>query len=257
MFFSACGPATASVDLPTATNTPRTPTLTATYTLRFTRTSTSIIPVSGGQSFPHLTVSQLTNCRSGPGADYLFIYSLLPGQVATVLGKFPAQNYWIINTPSGGVCWIWGQFASVTGDTSGVNVFSIPPVPSKTFTRTRTNQPTSTYTSTYTSTFTFTPTNTFTFTPTYTPTRTPTSTFTITQTPTITNTLIPTFTFTFTPSLTSSPTLTPSQTNTPVVIPTFTPSATLTNTPIDTPLPTNTLTDTPQPTDTPTDTPIP
>lgn len=82
-----------------------------------------------------VTVSNATNCRSGPAQAYANIYSLLAGQSAEVVGKNTSTNYWIIKIPNGnGTCWLWGQYATVTGDTSALQTVAIPPTPTPTIT---------------------------------------------------------------------------------------------------------------------------
>lgn len=75
-----------------------------------------------------VTVSQNTNCRLGPSQDFDEIGSLGPGQIAEVIGKDTFNNYWIIKLPdsSGKTCWLWGQFATVSGDTSTVAQMATP-----------------------------------------------------------------------------------------------------------------------------------
>ncbi|HNM38374.1 MAG TPA: hypothetical protein PKI33_14995, partial [Anaerolineales bacterium] len=82
-----------------------------------------------------VTVSIATNCRTGPGQAYPSIYGLPVGVVGKVLGNNPSvSNYWVIEIPNsgGGTCWLWGQYATVTGDTSGLKVFAVPATPTPT-----------------------------------------------------------------------------------------------------------------------------
>ena len=76
-------------------------------------------PVTGGVT---VTVSQITNCREGPSQEFNDIGALAPGQTAEVVGKDTKNNYWVIKLPgdTGKTCWLWGQYATVTGDTSQV-----------------------------------------------------------------------------------------------------------------------------------------
>lgn len=98
-----------------------------------------------------VTVSVNTNCRTGPGTVYDRIGGLLVGQVAEVVGKNSATGYWIIRTPGGsGTCWLWGQYATVSGNTANLPEYSIPPTPTPTNTSTPTNTPTITLTPTIT-----------------------------------------------------------------------------------------------------------
>lgn len=72
-------------------------------------------PVS---SQPTANVSTATNCRTGPDIQYEFVWLMEPGVNVKVVGKYSPSNYWIIEMPSGGTCWLWGQYASVQGDVS-------------------------------------------------------------------------------------------------------------------------------------------
>ena len=101
-----------------------------------TETSTSIpsptatITLTPTSSVPMVTVSENTNCRTGPGVVYDLIGALAVGEQAVVVGKYTAGNYWIINNPNGsGTCWLWGQYATVTGDTLGLPEYAPPPTP--------------------------------------------------------------------------------------------------------------------------------
>jgi hypothetical protein len=81
---------------------------------------------------PQLSVSVATNCRTGPGSNYGYVITISPGAVVTVVGQDPADNYWVIDVPGypGSVCWLWGQYAVVTGSTVGLYypATPIPPV---------------------------------------------------------------------------------------------------------------------------------
>jgi len=85
-------------------------------------------------SIPLVKVSVDTNCRLGPGVAYKAISALTIEQEAQIVGKNSfVPNYWVINNPSGsGTCWLWGQYATVTGDTSGLQEYAVPPTPTPT-----------------------------------------------------------------------------------------------------------------------------
>lgn len=77
-----------------------------------------------------LTVSANTNCRSGPGKEYDYLGALLIGKSAEVVGKNTTSGYWIIKNPErAGNCWLWGNYATVSGDTSTLQEFPIPATP--------------------------------------------------------------------------------------------------------------------------------
>jgi len=124
-------------------STPAAPIPTASETLD-TLPAVTIRPVN-----PLISVSVATNCRSGPGRAYDYIGALLVGKTAEVMARDPAGNYWLIRNPEdgGSLCWIWGQYATLSGDISVLPVFTPPPTPSPTFT------PLPTFTSTPAPTF--------------------------------------------------------------------------------------------------------
>lgn len=106
-------------------------------------TDTPTITPTSTPTVPMVTVSVNTNCRTGPGVVYDLIGGLLVGEEAVVVGKYSAGNYWIINNPdSSGTCWLWGQYATVTGNIDGLPEYTPPPTPTPTSTPTPTATPT-------------------------------------------------------------------------------------------------------------------
>lgn len=95
-------------------------------------------------SVPQVSVTTNTNCRTGPGVIYDLIDSLLIGQTAEVVGKNSGvPNYWVIKRVNGsGTCWLWGQYATVSGNTANLPEYPVPPTP--------TPSPTPTFTATST-----------------------------------------------------------------------------------------------------------
>lgn len=116
------------LESPVPTFTHELPTFTPTETLTPTSvfTSTPLIP--------QISVSMPTNCRVGPGKVYDRVGALLLGEVAEVAGRDPVGNYWYIHNPdqSNGFCWLWGEYATVTGNTSVLPVYTPPPTPTPT-----------------------------------------------------------------------------------------------------------------------------
>ena len=140
---NAVEPAPAGIDAPPPTEDPNNAAV---------NTATPTISSANGVS---VVVSVATNCRTGPGQAYPSVYGLPVNVTGKVVGNNPSvSNYWVIEIPNsnGGTCWLWGQYATVTGDTSGLKVFAVPATP----TLTKTITPTTTKTSTPTAT----PTNT-------------------------------------------------------------------------------------------------
>ena len=103
------------------TNTPQftfTPSLTPTLTFTLT------------PGIPMVSVSVNTNCRSGPGDPYAILGILSVGQTAEVVGRSPLNDNWIIKLPpQDNTCWLWEQYATVTGNTAGLPVINPPPSP--------------------------------------------------------------------------------------------------------------------------------
>ncbi len=81
-----------------------------------------------------VTVSVDTNCRLGPGTAYAIVGALAVGQSAEVVGRSASSDNWIIRLPSNlaVTCWLWGQYATVSGDTSTLPVITPPPTPTMT-----------------------------------------------------------------------------------------------------------------------------
>lgn len=93
------------------------------------------------QSGVTVVVSVATNCRKGPGQAYESVYGLPVGVTGKVVGKNTSvPNYWVIEIPNtnGGTCWLWGQYATVTGDTNTLKVVAVPATPTPTATLTPT-----------------------------------------------------------------------------------------------------------------------
>lgn len=118
-----------------------TPVLTPTITLTFP------------PSVPTVSVSVDTNCRAGPGIVYDRLAGLFVGEKAEVIGKYTSVTpaYWIVRIGSV-TCWLWGQYATVEGNTANLPEMVPPPSPTPTFTPTPTITPTATITNTPTAT---------------------------------------------------------------------------------------------------------
>lgn len=80
-----------------------------------------------------VSVSQITNCRTGPGTKYPLVLALRPGQVAAVTARSAVEDYWYIANPddSDEFCWLWGEHAVVEGDVGRLPVLTpeASPVP--------------------------------------------------------------------------------------------------------------------------------
>lgn len=115
--------AQAFIDLasPTPSLVPPTATPTLSPTPEFTATP----------SVPLISVSVATNCRVGPGRVYDRVGALLVGEVAEVVGRDSAGNYWYIRNPDrpNDFCWLWGEYATLVGNTVALPIYTPPPTP--------------------------------------------------------------------------------------------------------------------------------
>jgi len=76
-----------------------------------------------------VSVSTATNCRTGPDVAYQLLMVVQPGSTNVVVGKYTPLNYWIINMPTGGTCWLWGAYATIVGDASTLPEIAAPAPP--------------------------------------------------------------------------------------------------------------------------------
>jgi hypothetical protein len=121
-------PTMAPITLPSATATspfvPPPPTATPTATL-------PPIVLTPTPAIPQIWVSVDTNCRVGPGKIYDRVGYLLVGQVSDVYGRNPTGDYWYIRNLNNytAYCWLWGEYATVSGNIPALPVFTPPPTP--------------------------------------------------------------------------------------------------------------------------------
>ena len=114
-----------------------TPSLTATIeqqpTVAANNTST---PTSGPAgtitptySVPMLTLREQTNCRAGPGQSYDILFAYVKGVKREIIGYYAETNYWLVKAPESktGECWVWGEYADVTGSYWAVPSVMPPP----------------------------------------------------------------------------------------------------------------------------------
>jgi hypothetical protein len=110
----------------TSTATPALPTLTLQPTSSATPEFTPTLET------PLITVSVDTNCRTGPGQVFERVGILLVGETAEIVGREPRGEYWLIRNPDEGeveYCWVWGEYATVTGNLLPLLFASPPPTP--------------------------------------------------------------------------------------------------------------------------------
>jgi len=95
----------------------------------------TVTPATG---YPLLSVSQATNCRSGPGSTYDWLGALDVGVQVEVYARDPYNTSWFIRNPNNPVdfCWIYGASATLSGDASALPIYTPMPTPTLAFTPT-------------------------------------------------------------------------------------------------------------------------
>ena len=110
------------------------PNLTPEITFTPESSFTPTIPLALTPEVPMVSVSVQTFCRAGPGTVYELLGSLDVGQSAQVVGRSIDNETWIIKLPSnpGITCWLWGRYASVSGNTEALPKVDTPATPTAT-----------------------------------------------------------------------------------------------------------------------------
>lgn len=102
--------------------------------------TSTLVPTLGTA---YVSVTQDTNCRSGPSVAYRLITTIAAGQQVQVLKTFPSSEYVVVQNPnSAGDCWLWLRYATATDFTAyDLPTATQPPTPTATFTPTVTPTP--------------------------------------------------------------------------------------------------------------------
>ena len=84
--------------------------------------------VTATYSVPMLTVSESTNCRTGPGEEYEVVFTYINGKQLEIVGRYDPGNFWLVksNESPSGTCWLWGQFVELTGSYWAVSSVTPP-----------------------------------------------------------------------------------------------------------------------------------
>ena len=82
---------------------------------------------------PSIKVSITTNCRTGPGVSYPKLSALFAGKTVPLIGRDKYYTYYIIKDPgrTGRDCWLWGYYATTTGNTKNLKIYTAPGQPTK------------------------------------------------------------------------------------------------------------------------------
>ena len=121
--------ATLTAQTPNVTDVP----VTATFSPIPEATSTigPTLTITPTYSVPMLSLREQTNCRNGPGQNYEILFTYLMGVKLEIVGSYPQENYWLVksNESVTGVCWLWGEYAEITGSYWVVASVTPPPTP--------------------------------------------------------------------------------------------------------------------------------
>ncbi len=114
--------ATAGSTAPTATWSP-TATQPPTATLAASPTA------AAGQGLAGHAIGNLY-CRTGPAPYYPAVDTMHAGdQVAVMARASQGDNYWLVRTPHGEICWVWGRWLNIAGDPQTLPEATPPPAP--------------------------------------------------------------------------------------------------------------------------------
>lgn len=85
----------------------------------------SSTPESNGPAV--LTVTEVTNCRKGPGVNFELVVQIVPGEQVNIVGSV-APNYWVV-TSKAGECFMIADFATPAGNFATVPLVTPPATP--------------------------------------------------------------------------------------------------------------------------------
>ncbi|HCS40936.1 MAG TPA: hypothetical protein DIW44_15315 [Anaerolineaceae bacterium] len=85
-----------------------------------------------------LTLSKDTYCRNGIFAKSPYVALMTAGQTYDVLAVDPNNQAYYVVEPDHTFtyCWVWGEYATVSGDTASLPVYTPQPLPTPTYTAT-------------------------------------------------------------------------------------------------------------------------
>lgn len=108
-----------------------------TFTPTLTPTITQTLTPEG----VFLTVSQDTYCRfGGPYSSFKVITTVRSGQKVEVISRNPENDSYFVKNPyeAGSTCWLYGKYATLTGNSGALPVSTMHPTPTPTYTPTPT-----------------------------------------------------------------------------------------------------------------------
>ena len=116
---------------PTSTDTPE-PTFTSTSTATETPMSTSTITPSFTPEPAILTLTKDSVCMTGASWNHSVHHYVNSGSEYSILGQLINRSWWLVGAQDEQSCWVFGEYASVSGNIQAVPVMTPPPLPSET-----------------------------------------------------------------------------------------------------------------------------
>ena len=107
----------------------------------FTATLTSTITMTPTPEGVFLVLTQDTYCRvGGPYSSFKVVVTVKAGQKVEVLSQNPERDSYYVKNPYQGdsYCWLWGKYATLTGNVGGLSISTMQPTPTPTNTPTPT-----------------------------------------------------------------------------------------------------------------------
>lgn len=107
----------------------------------FTATLSPTITLTPTLEGVFLTVSQDTYCRfGGPYSSFKILATVKIGQKVEVIARNPENDSYYVKNPyeANSTCWLYGKYATVTGNAAGLTVATMNPTPTPTNTPTPT-----------------------------------------------------------------------------------------------------------------------
>lgn len=85
-----------------------------------------------------VTLSKDTYCRTGTSSKFPSVMFVTAGQTLEVISRNPTNDYYYVKDPNhtNTYCWLWGEFASPSGDQEILPVYTSIPLPTPTRTPT-------------------------------------------------------------------------------------------------------------------------
>ena len=90
---------------------------------------TTVVPVTATLSLDIFTITQATNCRSGPGTMYPVLTTIPVGAALNAVGRNEDGSWFYLDQPGKIPCWAFSRNGTLSGDPTGLPALVAPPTP--------------------------------------------------------------------------------------------------------------------------------